>query len=173
MTLEGKMDMLAKFFKGVSYSPTWYFGLGSDFTAVNDPPTFPLVIDDSVLTDVDNDTAERITTVAVDWPTTNDFVDAGNRQIVDFSAGAVDSGMGSAVKFAPPITNFTALLIAMNPNCAYLINEDGFGSSSTAVLHNVWNVFRPSGPTPPLDPVLNTPAESGDIIEVTIQLYLS
>lgn len=157
MTLEGQIDMLTQFFKGAAYTPAWYFGLGQDGTGVDNY----------------NDTAARMTTGAVNWPTTDDFTDSGGRFLVDFSLPATIGGGDTADKLAPSTSYYPVTLAATTPNQAYLISVPGTGPASPpAVLAEVFGIYRPPGP-PPLDPSFNTPAQPGDVVQLTILLRLA
>ena len=145
MVNEGMLDMLDKFFSAVDYTaPTFYFGLGT---------AWPGVFFD------ETDTAAKMTTGVPNPPVTNDFTDAGGRTALDFSAGAVNIS-GRVTKFAPPILNFSQLIIAPGTDISYIISAPGVGSTPPPAVLSTLNGFAAPGPNP------------GDILEVTVSVWI-
>lgn len=140
------VDMLTQFFKGVNYtSPTWDFGLG-----------FDCVPGGYATAPAQDNTAARMTGGAENYPTTNNFSDAGARLPLDYSAGAIIVGV-TAVKFTPPVLNFTDLVVAPGTDMAYIIDN------GSTVLLTQFVMVAP----------LETLPAPGDFFEITIQTVIT
>lgn len=142
-TVEGELFIVQQFYKGVNYTASWYFGQGFNLAGS--------ALDNSINP---FDTADRIATTSPSYPTTNDWQDIGStRQLLDYSAPAVEV-TGLARKFAPPITNLTALITQDVGPMTYIISVDGFGPGGILL-----GVYDFPGEDPPV---------IGDFLEVTV-----
>ena len=147
MTNEALLFILDNFFSGVNYtSPVFYFGLGINYTG------------DEIATS----TAAKMTAGAPNYPVTNPFEDAGSRTAVDWSSGAAELSAGVVSKFAPPVFNFTMLLVVSSgyQDLEYMITENG-GVGPSAPPAVLWSTYGAQQP----------PAAAyapGDFLEVTI-----
>jgi hypothetical protein len=147
MTNEALAFMLDTFFSGVNYTtPVFYFGLGINWTG------------DEVATS----TAAKMTAGSPNYPVTNPFEDAGSRTAVDWSAGAIEVSAGVVKKFAPPVANFTMLLVDSSgyQDMEYMITENG-GIGPAAPPAVLWSTYGAQQPP-------NPAYAPGDILEVTI-----